>query len=254
MAKLTKEEKIIMKDYFRMVDYAEEFSAQLSDLMDEEKLRDYLHEIKREFGTDSIFVAASQLMKRLGYNLALPPLYMMTVKNVKLDMPLDQLWIVPNVVDGKWLPNLYMEEIKVEEFGEDREAERREYCENLFRRLGELVQLVSDVARVPKPTLWENIAIYVYWIYEKKLMEEPFAQIQGRVKEDYEFLLRGLGAEAFDDNCNQLRNFYWGRRVEADGTRIRRTCCFYYGANEERKPCSTCPKTPEELARPIPFE
>ncbi|WP_054754493.1 hypothetical protein [Piscibacillus salipiscarius] len=66
MTQLMKSEKIYLKDNFRMVDYAEDVTVTLDQLLDEEFLLQYLKDIKSEFNTESIFVAGSQLMKRLG--------------------------------------------------------------------------------------------------------------------------------------------------------------------------------------------
>ncbi|RPF53371.1 IucA/IucC family C-terminal-domain containing protein [Aquisalibacillus elongatus] len=255
MTQLLKSEKIYLKDNFRMVDYAENVSVKLDQLMDEEYLRNYLQDIKHEFNTESIFVAGSQLMKRLGFNIALPALYLMTVHDMKLDMTFNRAGLVSNTVGDKWLPNLYMDQLSVEKMSEERrETERQVLTEEIFQKLDKLVNVFNKVSRVPRPNLWENIAIYVYWLYEKKLKEERFSHVAKRVEEDYEYLIRGLSANAFTDDCNQLTNFYWGRRIQVDGTRIRRTCCFYYGANSDRKCCSTCPKSPEDAAKPLPFE
>lgn len=255
MTQLKKTEKIYLKDNFRMVDYADNVTVTLDQLLDEEFLLDYLKKIKSEFNTESIFVAGSQLMKRLGFNIVLPQLYLMTVHNMKLDMTFDRAGIVPNTVGDKWLPNLHMDELRVEDLGEaTREEERRAMTENLFAKMDQLVNVFSKVSRVPKPNLWENISIYVYWLYEKKLKEEQFADVTERVEADYKYLTFGLSSEAFSDDCNQLTNFYWGRRIKDDGTRVRRTCCFYYGANSDRKCCKTCPKSQEDLSKPLPFE
>ncbi|SEQ80919.1 IucA/IucC family C-terminal-domain containing protein [Piscibacillus halophilus] len=255
MTQLLKSEKIYLKDNFRLVDYADNVSVTLDQLLDEEFLRKYLQDIKHEFHTESIFVAGSQLMKRLGFNIVLPSLYLMTVHDMKLDMTFDRTGIVPNRVGDKWLPNLHMDGFSVEKFDEaNREEERRILTENLFAKMDQLVNVFNKVSRVPKPNLWENISIYVYWLYEKKLKEERFTDIAEHVEEDYQYLIRGMSADIFSDDCNQLTNFYWGRRIKDDGTRVRRTCCFYYGANSDRKCCKTCPKSKEDLSKPLPFE
>ncbi|GEL78219.1 IucA/IucC family C-terminal-domain containing protein [Tenuibacillus multivorans] len=255
MAQLLKSEKIYLKDNFRMVDYAKHVSVTLDQLLDKDFLLKYLQDIKSEFNTESIFVAGSQLMKRLGFNIVLPTLYLMTVHDMKLDMDFKRAGIVPNTVGDKWLPNLYLKDFHVESIvTSEREDVRQAITEDLFQKMDQLVQAVSNVSRVPKPNLWENIAIYVYWLYEKKLKEDRFRDVANQVGDDYSFLIRGLSADVFADNCNQLTNFYWGRRVKDDGTRIRRTCCFYYGANSDRKCCSTCPKSSEDVAKPLPFE
>ncbi|TFB22803.1 hypothetical protein E3U55_06085 [Filobacillus milosensis] len=255
MTQLLKSEKIYLKDNFRMVDYAENVSVTLDQLLDEEFLLEYLQDIKSEFNTESIFVAGSQLMKRLGFNIVLPSLYLLTVHDLKLDMDFGRTGIVPNTVGDKWLPNLCLDEFIVEKVDPaKREEERREVVEELFSKMDELVNVFNKVSRVPRPNLWENISIYVYWLYETKLKEERFVGLLERVDEDYKFLIRGMSAEVFSDDCNQLTNFYWGRRIEDDGKRIRRTCCFYYGANSDRKCCKTCPKSSSDVEKPLPFE
>src|SRR5690606_31416022 len=145
----------------------------------------------------------------------------------------------------------YLEDFAVEKIEEN---ELEDYLKSLFTKMNELVEIVTKVTRVPKPNLWENISVYVYWLYETKLKDERFKENADRIKSDFELLIRGLDADAFGGQCNQLTNFYWGRRIEEDGTRIRRTCCFYYGANSGRKTCTTCPHTEESVKKPLPFE
>lgn len=251
MPQIYRDEIIYLKDNFRFVDYAEEVSTTLDELLDEEYLLKYLHEISAHFNTDNIFIIGSQLMKRLAFNVVLPPLYLMTIHRMKLDLDFRKMWIVPNIVGDLWLPNLYLEDFAVEKIEEN---ELEDYLKSLFTKMNELVEIVTKVTRVPKPNLWENISVYVYWLYETKLKDERFKENADRIKSDFELLIRGLDADAFGGQCNQLTNFYWGRRIEEDGTRIRRTCCFYYGANSGRKTCTTCPHTEESVKKPLPFE
>ncbi|WP_054754494.1 hypothetical protein [Piscibacillus salipiscarius] len=185
----------------------------------------------------------------------LPTLYLLTVHDMKLNLSFNRAAIVPNRVGDKWLPNLYMDDLEVELIEPSlREDERRKLTEELFAKMDQLVNVFNKVSRVPKPNLWENISIYVYWLYEKKLKDERFAEVAERVDSDYQYLIFGMSSDIFSDDCNQLTNFYWGRRIKEDGTRIRRTCCFYYGANSDRKCCKTCPKAKEDLSKPLPFE
>ncbi|MGM8215423.1 (2Fe-2S)-binding protein [Bacillaceae bacterium W0354] len=251
MAQIFRDEIIYLKDNFRVVDYAEDVSVSLDELLDEEFLLSYLNDISEYFNTDNIFIVGSQLMKRLAFNVVLPPLYLMTVHRMKLDLDFRKMWIAPNIVGDLWLPNLYLEDFTVEELPDD---ERKTYLSELFNKINDLVNVISKVTRVPKPNLWENMAVYIYWLYEKKFKDDRFVDVADRVAMDFEFLVHRLGADAFDGMCNQLKNFYWGRRIEEDGTRIRRTCCFHYGANEARKTCKTCPHTEESVKKPLPFE
>lgn len=179
----------------------------------------------------------------------------MTTNDMKLNLDFKRTKVVPNTIEGIFLPNLYLENLEIEKIKpQERETERQAITEDLFKKIDAFVGVLSKVSRVPRPNLWENIVVYVYWFYEKKLKEDRFQGIETQVDQDYKYLIHQLSAEVFADNCNQLTNFYWGRRIEDDGTRIRRTCCFHYGANSERKRCSTCPKSAKDVAKPLPFE
>jgi ferric iron reductase protein FhuF len=242
-------EKEYLETNFRIVVQKEfeENMVSLASLLDEDFLNDYLSQLKVELKADSLFAAGSQLMKKLGFLLAVPTLYSLSVYHKCLPIQLENCFLVPAHNNGKWIPNMFIKDLAVMQMnGKNREEERNFYVKNLFNTMQTLIQSISNVAKVPKPILWENVAIYIYWLYEEKMKTEigsgEFKQAIG----DFNYLLQEASVETYQETFNPIARFYSVKRdVEGieEPIRIRRTCCFYYETGEDRDFCSTCPKS-----------
>ncbi|AQQ54580.1 (2Fe-2S)-binding protein [Planococcus lenghuensis] len=205
----------------------------LRQFTDEAFLDGFIDGIKADFKTGETRVAASQLVKRLGYLLAVPALFTATVHRHRLNTIEGAL--VPQNADGKWLPYLLLEDMETTPIDTE---EFRAFSWELFIEIGKLVRVVSKAGNVPRPVLWENVAIYVYWLYEKRMAEEPVDS--ARKVADFRWLIDGLPGEAFGERKNPLQKFH-GEKPEG-GIRIRQTCCFHYEGAGAGKYCGTCPK------------
>jgi ferric iron reductase protein FhuF len=102
------------------------------------------------------------------------------------------------------------------------------------------MEQVAKEAKISRQTLWENVMLYVYWLYETvlpKLGETEFAD------EDFQALL-DAPASFFGMNRNPAATFY-SEKVYVEKhqatMRVRKTCCFYYQTNSSGARCSTCP-------------
>ena len=93
--------------------------------------------------------------------------------------------------------------------------------------------------------LWENTAIRVYSLYEKKMGEGKSEQEKLRIQKDFEYLIHEAPASLFGETENPLAKFYGPKTkisFSNEPVRIRKTCCFYYKVSQNEKYCSTCPK------------
>ncbi len=219
----------------------------LSKLRDEQFLCEVLEEAKVDFDTDNLFIAASQFIKRIGFLIVVPTLYNLTKHNQWLSANWSNQYIVPRVKNNKWVPSLYLDDLAVTSIDEtSRQKLLPQYLEQLFGDIATLIESVSSISRVPKPILWENIAVYIYWLYEVKLSEETDEKIMTRVHHDFHFLIYELEAKQFHESFQPLKRFHGIKRLvslDAEPVRIRRTCCFYYEVNESRNCCGNCPKS-----------
>lgn len=227
---------------FRIVDHPpHEEIVTLDELLDERYLKSYLLEISEYFNTDDLFVVGSQFMKRAGFLLVVPSLYTMTVYKKRIPLKFKNYYLVSAHKNENWLPNLYIKDLTFESIHPDAyNLQRNKFIEELFKNIYLLITNVSNITLVPRPILWENIAIYIYWLYENK--------INGVEKErlsDLSYLVNEVMASTFHESYNPLKRFY-NKKVEIIGEekpiRIRRTCCFYYKSSPSGGFCKTCPK------------
>ncbi|WP_088009078.1 (2Fe-2S)-binding protein [Indiicoccus explosivorum] len=220
---------VLLRD-FRVVEAAEGERISLGRFSDPDFLGSFLETVGPALQTDEARVAGSQLVKRLGYLLTLPALF--AAASADKLIPVRTGFLVPAEEDGKWLPKLLLPEPAAADRINDDQF--RAYTWDLFAGLAPIVRAVSEAANVPRPVLWENIAIYVYWLYEKKLADCSQAAA------DFQWLLHGLPGEAFGERRNPLKTFY---REKPEGeVRTRKTCCFYYEGAGCGSYCGTCPK------------
>ncbi|WP_226037565.1 IucA/IucC family C-terminal-domain containing protein [Aquibacillus saliphilus] len=245
---LTTNEKNYLTDNFRILDnVSTEELVPLEKLVDASFVEQYLIEMKNILNTDYNFVAASQLMKRIGFVMTIPALYTMTIYNKKVNMSLANLSLVTKYKDGIWVPHLFINDLSVEEQSDhDRLIWRQRTVEELFKNLSQLITCLSAVSKVPRPILWENVAIYVYWLYETKINEET--ENQSNLESDFHYLIQDAPGHLFDESRNPLQMFYRPKK-EDEEIRVRRTCCFYYALHVDGTCCSTCPKSKQELKK-----
>ncbi|MDQ0350213.1 ferric iron reductase protein FhuF [Alkalibacillus filiformis] len=219
----------------------------LSKLRDEQFLCEVLEEAKVDFDTNNLFIAASQFIKRIGFLIVAPTLYNLTKYNQWLSASWTNQYIIPRVHNNQWIPNLYLDHHTVTPIDEtSRKKLLKQYLEQLFTDISTLIENVSSISRVPKPILWENIAVYIYWLYEVKLSEEIDEDIMARVHHDFRLLIYELEAKQFQESFQPLKRFHGIKRLvslDDDPIRIRRTCCFYYEVNVGHNFCNNCPKS-----------
>ncbi|XID91652.1 IucA/IucC family C-terminal-domain containing protein [Paenibacillaceae bacterium WGS1546] len=219
------------------------------DLLDETRCAAYLDGLAGTLPSPSRLVAASQFSKRYAFIAAVPSLYAMTAygKGMLLSIEDCSLDASPDRIGQSRLTagKLLVTEPKAGE----RDRWRAELTNRLFAgHLARIWRTVSAVAGIPKAILWENAAVRVYSLYEKRIPAEADEKTRLRLAEDFDYLVRRAPGSAFGEKFNPLARFFGDRRFpglpsEAAATRIRRTCCFYYQAAPDAEYCSTCPKT-----------
>lgn len=241
----TDQEKSILSQY-RFSDRPLEGMISASSLLDPERLEAFISELKTTFRTDYDKVAASIFIKRYAF-LAVISLYSMSAWNKKLNLDPDNIFIEPPSGDAKWLPKFYFASTEMEEgqsggtsgdrwpFPKEK-AFQVEVLSGLFA--GHLNPLVNRLARmtgVSKLILWENIAVYIMWLYETVLEYDR----------ELDFIFNEAGGELFGSyHSNPLKKFYTGKTYVDDldeMVRIRQTCCFSYLTGEKAARCKTCP-------------
>ncbi|WP_372630895.1 IucA/IucC family C-terminal-domain containing protein [Cohnella sp.] len=244
------------------------------DLLDEARCAAYLDRLAETLPSPSRLIAASQFAKRYAFVAAVPALYAMTAYGKGVDLAIENCSLDASPARIGQIRLLAADVSVTTPRAEMRERWREELIARLFaKHIARIWRTVSKVANIPLPILWENAAVRVYSLYEKRISGKADACA------DYDYLIRGATGKAFGERRNPLGWFYGGWRssaVEASprgstavasssgksatsasqgapgiapssgasAIRIRRTCCFYYQAAPDAEYCDACPKIP----------
>ena len=215
-------------------------------LLQEEVCERLLDALTPVIGSPSRAITASLLAKRLSFLATGACLYAMSVYDKGLLLSLDNSVIEYGHDDGLWTSSMPLHHNLpfAYEAGE-RNAWRETIVRELFAGLLKpLWQTLTRVSGVSRRILWENTAVRVYSLYEKRMTKIEDPPIRMRHEADFTWLLTQAEPALFGLDYNPLSHFRRPPTPVDDGQRsirFRRTCCFYYQASEPVEYCSTCP-------------
>lgn len=216
-------------------------SFQVAALLDEAFLKEFLKNLAHTLGAPSEKVAASIFIKRYAF-LAVMSLYAMTALNKKLDVSLDNVEMESAEQGKDWLPGISLKDVAVQDWdGSDRSEWRASVFKDLFaNNIYPLISQLEKTIGISKLILWENIAVYLFWLYETELKENE--QVAG----DFRYLVSEAKGRLFGRyNLNPLQKYFTKKTYleEWDSeVRLRKTCCFTYQLPAGKR-CKTCPCT-----------
>lgn len=212
-------------------------SIEISGILDEQSISNYLDILSAHIGASNTKVAASLFMKRYSFITVLY-LYTMTAWNEKLNISYVNVSLESDESDKLWLPNFHFHQLELETLQADRDDWRSNCIELLFKEhISTILNLLSQTTKVSKLILWENIAVYISWLYKTVLVDEPI-EIVNRSKEDFQFIMNRAPGHLFGDyDTNPLNRFY----REVQGKEVRRSTCCYSHLTNCNKYCKTCP-------------
>ncbi|CAM4393868.1 ferric iron reductase protein FhuF [Paenibacillus endophyticus] len=220
-------------------------SVRASELLDVERCSAYLDRLSALLQSPSRMITASQFFKRYAFITAVPLLYAMTAYNKGLDLSAENCLIEPSQShSGLAHISLAFADAVMPEAAERHEW-RNSVIQGLFAgNIGKLIAVMSSVANVPKPILWENVAVRVFSLYEKRIgvTGEQHGQAHGRV--DFQYLIHEAPGALFGEKQNPLGRFYGKPTCSSASNpylRIRKTCCFYYEVSNVKEYCTNCP-------------
>ncbi|WP_163098957.1 IucA/IucC family C-terminal-domain containing protein [Peribacillus alkalitolerans] len=221
-----------------------------------ESLGANLNEIKVKIGTADDKVAASLLIKRYAF-LSVIGLVMMSAFNKKLDYSADNVALVDHVDKGLWLPQFAFHSMKMQDISEHREEWRRIIVQELFaEHIFELIDVLSKSTKISKLILWENVAVYLFWIYE--VLQDMYKEspIKERLSEDFLFILSEDAAVLFGKyHSNPINRYFYKKtnvKLDEEPIRVRMTCCLSNRLSNKGS-CKTCPQTCKELIKSTPI-
>jgi ferric iron reductase protein FhuF len=205
--------------------------------------------VTAKFQASSGAAAASQFSKRYAYMTMASGLYAMTMFDKGLDYSVENCRLESVYRDENWLPEVRLADWRVT--GPAADGEREEWRAQTISRIfaGNIAKVwrsISKAAKLPRAILWENTAISVYWLYEKRMGEGADECQQSRIREDYRYLLSEAPAHLFGEKENPLAKFHSPKCITPASelpVRIRKTCCLLYQTpDHDGDYCITCPK------------
>lgn len=205
-----------------------------------------LYQLTPIIHSPSMKVTASLLSKRLAFLTTASCLYAMTVFNKGLNFSADNCYLDYGFENRLWQSKMPLSDLAYSDAPLYNRADwRKMIVQQLFaENLTQLWQVFVNVSKVNPRILWENTAVRVYLLYEKRMQNIQCPNLKQRVNDDFSFLLDGQNLDIFGMDYNPLARFNHTKiHVESLDleVRFRKSCCFYYQASDPIEYCSTCP-------------
>ena len=210
----------------------------VANLMDKAFAIDFMRNLAFSIDSPSEKTAASIFIKRYAF-IAVISLFAMTMGNKKMNLSLDNIEMEEAEHGIDWLPMISLKNSSIEEWnGQDRDEWREGVYRDLFaNNIYPIIEHFEKTFKVSKLILWENIAVYLFWLYETELSDNG----NPNVRSDFNFLIKEAEGNLFGKyNLNPIQKYYSEKHPQ-DEIRMRKTCCFTYQLGTKR--CKTCPCT-----------
>jgi siderophore-iron reductase FhuF len=209
-------------------------------------LKTFLERLKEYLCAPNLTTTASIFSKRYSYLIAVPTLYSMSVFRKKLDASLENAIIEQSVTESGWLPGLRLRKNLLSVFTDNEIDERRKATiQMLFKEnLNVIWSKVAEQVNITKNLLWENTAVYVYWLFESTLQGPYPEDTKDRVRKDFDYLIYKATGEMFGETENPLRTYFHSKKNvqwSESKVRVRKTCCLAHTMPESAGYCITCP-------------
>lgn len=240
-------DEIVQLRQFRLTteEKSSELSIPLNDLLDENILLKYLEEVGLQIGSPNLKVTASIFVKRYAF-LAVIYLYGISAWNKKINISFNNISFQTEEFDEKWLPKFYFHSTELEK-AEDNRYEWREKAFKVFfsENIHILIAQLSKSTMQSKRILWENIAIYLFWLYESVLQKLDDEGLRNRAREDFHYLVYEAPGSLFGNyHVNPIKRYHNNKEYNEhlEELRVRTTCCFSYLLEGVTNRCKTCPQ------------
>ncbi|MND49143.1 Ferric iron reductase FhuF-like transporter [compost metagenome] len=221
-------------------------SLMARDLLQVDVCEQLLDTLGPVIGSPTRAITASLLGKRLSFLATGACLYALSAYDKGLLLTLDNTLIEYGHDEGQWTSSMPLHHGLPLTYGaNEREAWREALVRGLFAGLLQpLWHTFNRVTGVSRRILWENTAVRVYSLYEKRMAKIDDPSVRERCEADFNWLLTHAEPALFGLDYNPLSHFRRPPTRVDDGQRsirFRRTCCFYYLATDPAEYCSTCP-------------
>ncbi|MBD8025972.1 (2Fe-2S)-binding protein [Ureibacillus sp. Re31] len=239
----------ILEEKFRFTSLTNSspLSIQISDLLDEAQIHLYLTAIKEKTKAANLGVAASLFVKRYSFAI-LAALYSMSVLNKRINFSLQNVSIQTlDESDPLWLPSIKFNKINLSPAPQqDRENWRNEILTDIFaNHIEVLFNQLHQTTKLSKIIMWENIYIYIVWMYKNLLDDHQYSARYLDMKEDFEWIAargKGILFGSYKDNPFLKFKSTDDALSNLEGpAQDRKTCCLSYLTENKGHFCKTCP-------------
>jgi len=215
-----------------------------SSCMDESTLRVELLWIQQTMEAANLRAAASMLAKRYSF-VAVAALYSFIVFQKKINASTKNVSLHTEDAETMWLPKVFISEIETIEVTEDnRKILLDELLDELFaHQIEPIWSALRKVTKISKLTLWENVAVYIHWLYDLLLANEEIDNVE--VQKVLQYVLEEAEGHQFGSyHHNPLARYsplpqYVEKQKQE--VRVRQTCCLSYQTGAKETYCRTCP-------------
>ncbi|MBK0009084.1 MULTISPECIES: IucA/IucC family C-terminal-domain containing protein [Priestia] len=215
-----------------------------SSCMDESTLRVELLWIQQTMEAANLRAAASMLAKRYSF-VAVAALYSFIVFQKKINASTENVLLHTEDAETMWLPKVFISEIEAIEVTEgNRKILLDELLDELFaHQIEPIWSALRKVTKISKLTLWENVAVYIHWLYDLLLANEEIDNVE--VQKVLQYVLEEAEGHQFGSyHHNPLARYsplpqYVEKQKQE--VRVRQTCCLSYQTGAKETYCRTCP-------------
>lgn len=212
--------------------------------MDESTLRVELLWIQQTMEAANLRAAASMLAKRYSF-VAVAALYSFIVFQKKINASTENVLLHTEDAETMWLPKVFISEIETIEVTEgNRKILLDELLDELFaHQIEPIWSALRKITKISKLTLWENVAVYIHWLYDLLLENEEIDNVE--VQKVLQYVLEEAEGHQFGSyHHNPLARYsplpqYVEKQKQE--VRVRQTCCLSYQTGAKETYCRTCP-------------
>ncbi|TCP69908.1 IucA/IucC family C-terminal-domain containing protein [Baia soyae] len=226
------------RSWSEIKDEVQGWSFPLSDLLEARPREQVLRQIKDLLGTANLSVASSMLVKRISFAFLIP----LTLFSLYQKRVVGSTWnvalLTPPESDSVWIPSIVMDLSEIQEVhANERSSERTELFRWMFQQhFAPWMIGVRSSVNISEMTLWENVYVYIKWMYQTMLSEVSSEDLKRQIGEDYHALVSDPTLSLDQKGTNPFNIF-----SQAEFADNRKTCCLAYLTSLRPQHCKTCP-------------
>lgn len=242
MKSFTQDEFKILEEKYRLTIQTNPstLSIQTKQLLHEDELKTFLTHVKERTKAANLAVAASLFVKRYSFAVLIA-LFSMSAFNKRIDYSFENISI--QTLDDKdplWLASIKLEQLNVTEIPQsDRAKWRNEVLSDIFNgNIEVLFNNLNKVSKLSKFIMWENVFVYIQWLYKNLLEDTNSSDLKQIIESDFNYITKECNGLLFGDYA---KNPFLKFSVSPCSSSERKTCCLSYLTESKGAFCNTCP-------------